>query len=93
LLMGAKLGQLENGINAGCQRKWNLWGELQNTDSKITKLICGLWGGRHIVHIVHFQLMQDTSWQQLGWILPDTVNTVNRSWWWAKTSPETCRAD
>jgi hypothetical protein len=24
-------------------------------------------------------------------ILPDAVNTVNCSWWWAKTSPETCR--
>jgi len=22
-----------------------------------------------------------------------TVNTVKCSWWWAKTSPETCRAD
>jgi hypothetical protein len=32
-------------------------------------------------------------WQQLGWTLPDTVNTVKCSWWWAKTSPETCRAD
>jgi hypothetical protein len=27
------------------------------------------------------------------WTLPDTVNTVKCSWWWAKTSPETCRAD
>jgi hypothetical protein len=40
-----------------------------------------------------FQLIQDTSQQQLGWTLPDTVNTVKCSWWWAKTSPETCRAD
>jgi len=31
--------------------------------------------------------------QQLGLTLPDTVNTVKCSWWWAKTSPETCRAD
>jgi len=23
----------------------------------------------------------------------DTLNTVECSWWWAKTSPETCRAD
>jgi len=30
--------------------------------------------------------------QQLGWTLPDTVNTVKCYWWWAKTSPETCRA-
>jgi len=40
-----------------------------------------------------FQLIQDTSRQQPGWILPVTVNTVKCSWWWAKTSPETCRAD
>jgi hypothetical protein len=31
--------------------------------------------------------------QQLGWTLPDTVNTVKFSWWWAETSPETCRSD
>jgi len=31
--------------------------------------------------------------QQIGWILPDTVNTVKYSWWWTKTSPETCRPD
>jgi len=35
----------------------------------------------------------DTSRQQLVWTLPDTVNTVKCFWWWAKTSPETCRAD
>jgi len=23
----------------------------------------------------------------------NTVNTVKCSWWWAKISPETCRAD
>jgi len=37
--------------------------------------------------------IQDTSQQQLGWTLPDTVNTVKCSWWWTKTSPETCGAD
>ena len=31
--------------------------------------------------------------QQLGWILQDTVNTDKCSWWWAKISPEICRAD
>jgi len=31
--------------------------------------------------------------RQLGWTLPDTVNTVKCSWWWAKTSPETCTAN
>jgi hypothetical protein len=40
-----------------------------------------------------FQLIQDTSRQQPGWTLPDTVNTVKCSWWWAKTLPETCIAD
>jgi len=28
-----------------------------------------------------------------GWTLPEAVNTVKCSWWWAKTSPEICRAD
>ena len=37
--------------------------------------------------------IRDTSRQQLGWTLPDTVNTVKCSWWWAKISPETCRAN
>jgi len=37
-----------------------------------------------------FQLIHDTSRQRLGWILPDAVNTVKCSWWWAKTSFETC---
>ena len=45
------------------------------------------------VAALQFQLIQDTSRQLLGWILPDTVNTVKCSWWWAKTSPETCRAE
>ena len=44
-------------------------------------------------HIVQFQFIQDTNRQQLGWILSDIVNTVKCSWWWAKTSPETRRAD
>ena len=29
----------------------------------------------------------------LVWTLPEAVNTVKCSWWWAKTSPETCRAN
>jgi hypothetical protein len=37
--------------------------------------------------------IRDTSRQQLGCTLPDTVNTVKCYWWWAKTSPKTCRAD
>jgi len=39
------------------------------------------------------KLIRDTRRQPLGWILPEAVNTVKCSWWWAKTSPETCRAD
>ena len=34
----------------------------------------------------------ERSRQQLWWTLLDTVNTVMCSWWWAKTSPETCTA-
>jgi hypothetical protein len=37
------------------------------------------------IHIVQFQLIQDTSRQQRGWTLPDTVNIVKFTWWWAKT--------
>jgi hypothetical protein len=40
-----------------------------------------------------FQLIQVNSRQQPGWTLPDIVNTDTCSWWWAKTSHETCRAD
>jgi len=40
-----------------------------------------------------FKIIQDTSRQQLGWTLPDTVNTSKCSWWWAKTSPQTCWAN
>jgi hypothetical protein len=39
------------------------------------------------------KLLLATSRQQLPWTLSDTVNTVKCSWWWAKTSSETCRAD
>jgi hypothetical protein len=37
--------------------------------------------------------IRDTSRQQLGWTLPDTVKTVKCSWWWKKTSPEIRRTD
>ena len=37
------------------------------------------------------QLIHDTSRQQYRWSISETVNTVKCSWWWAKTSPETCR--
>jgi hypothetical protein len=42
---------------------------------------------------LQFQLIHDTSRQRLEWIPPGAVNTVKYSWWWAKTSPETCGAD
>jgi len=37
------------------------------------------------IHLIH-----DTSRQQHRWTLPEAVNTPTCSWWWAKTSPETC---
>jgi hypothetical protein len=40
-----------------------------------------------------FHLVHDTSRQRHWWILSYAVNTVKCSWLWAKTSPETCRAD
>ena len=40
-----------------------------------------------------FHLTHDTSRQQPRWTLPESVNTVACSWWWAKTSLETCTAD
>jgi len=48
-----------------------------------------------IIIICHYKPLWVFGWcrQQLGWTLPDTVNTVKCFWWWAKTSPETCRAD
>jgi len=39
-----------------------------------------------------FQLFHDTGRQQHMWTTSEGVNTVKCSWWWAKTSPETCRA-
>ena len=48
-------------------------------------------GVRHVGTL--FQRVYDTSWQRHWWILLNAVNTVNCSWWWVKTSPETCRAD
>ena len=42
---------------------------------------------------LQFQLIHDTSRQQYRWTVPDAVNTVTCSWWWANTSLETCRAD
>ena len=50
-------------------------------------------GRGQLVSWMSWKLIHDTSCQQLGWIPPDAVNTVKCSWWWAKTSPETCRAD
>jgi len=46
----------------------------------------------HLQYLVVFTQVA-ASRQQLGWTLLDIVNTVKCSWWWAKTTPETCRAD
>ena len=46
-----------------------------------------------LVSRMSFKLVRYTSRQKVGRTLPDTVNTVKCSWWWAKTSPETCRAE
>jgi len=37
-----------------------------------------------------FHLLRDTSQRQYRWTISDVVNTLKCSWWWAKTSPETC---
>ena len=42
---------------------------------------------------LYFHLVHDTGWQQHSWTISEAVNTVKFSWWWAKTSPKTCRAD
>ena len=39
-----------------------------------------------------FHLVHDTSRQQHRRTISEAVNAVKCSWWWAKTSPETCRA-
>ena len=36
--------------------------------------------------VVFTQVAAGTSRQRLEWILPDAVNTVKCSWWWAKTT-------
>jgi len=43
--------------------------------------------------ILKFHLIPDTSRQQYRWTISEAVNTFKYSWWWAKTWPETCRAD
>jgi len=46
-----------------------------------------------IMDQMELQLIHDTSRQQYRWKISEAVNTFMCSWWWAKTSPETCRAD
>ena len=50
-----------------------------------------------IVHLCCCRLVSWTSSissrQQHRWTISEAVNTVKCSWWWVKTSPETCRAD
>ena len=45
-----------------------------------------------IVHLCFWQPVTWTSFQH-RWTISEAVNTVKCSWWWAKTSPETCRGD
>ena len=40
-----------------------------------------------------FHLVHDTGRQKHRWTISEAVNTVKCSWWWKKTSPETCRAN
>jgi hypothetical protein len=42
---------------------------------------------------LHFHLIHDTSREQNRWTISEAVNIVKCSWWWAKTSPEICRAE
>jgi len=42
---------------------------------------------------IGFHPIRNTSQQQHRWTTPEAVVTVISLWWWAKTSPETCRAD
>jgi len=42
---------------------------------------------------VHPSRCRLTNRQRHRWTLPEAVNTVECSWWWAKRSPETSRAD
>ena len=39
------------------------------------------------------EMVQDTGQQQHRCTISQAVNTIKCSWWWAKTSSETCRAD
>ena len=50
----------------------------------------------HQEHLTVFTLsgnIHPSCCQLVSWILPDSVNTVKCSWWWAKTLAETRRAD
>jgi hypothetical protein len=42
---------------------------------------------------ISFNLVHDTGRKQHEWTIWEAVKTVKCSWWWAKTSPEICRAD
>jgi hypothetical protein len=55
-----------------------------------TDIVAGRYHGRDGTP---FHLVHDTSQQQYRWTISNAVNTVKCSWWWKKTSPETCRAD
>jgi len=56
------------------------------TASDIVHLCCCQNGTEF--HLVHY-----TGRQQRRWTISEPVNRVKCSWWWAKTSSETCRTD
>jgi len=75
------------------------FGQCFHPSSGVTDCIYSIWQYSPkllpavVLGELKLQFIQDTSRQQLGWILPDTVNTVCCFWRWAKTLPKTCRAD
>ena len=64
----------------------NTWLYLQFLILSTDILVAGVM--YEMEHLIH-----DSSRQQYRWTISEAVNTFKSSWWWAKTSPETCRAD
>jgi len=44
-------------------------------------------------HQEHLTVFTASDIVQHRWTISEAVNTVNCSWWWAKTSPKTGRGD
>ena len=55
--------------------------------------IVHLWCYRPVSMDEMEHFIRDIGLQQHKWTISEAVSTVKYSWWWAKTSPETCRAD